>query len=316
MSSGFKVYDSAKKLPDTWDKIAEKHIFIKKDFLIFLESVNYCRQNYHINEKESIIMVSYKLKLNLLTFSSRFKLNFTITIIGIPLSIACTGFVCGKDGLKILSSYLKQFPLVLILNTEGELPIPKAYTLSSYSMELKKDFYSLFNSLKSRYRRRLKIALSKLDNLKITKLYKKDFSKEHYDLYEQVYERSEGKLEKLSIEFFKNMDAEIYQIHGKNGILLAFFQIKQVDRELIFMFCGVDRENNIKYDTYLNMLIYILKLAYAGHCRRLHLGQTCGYSKSRLGAEKDEKYMHLASCIIPDFICKILLNILGKRREE
>ena len=32
MNSGFKVYDSAKKLPDTWDKIAEKHIFIKKDF--------------------------------------------------------------------------------------------------------------------------------------------------------------------------------------------------------------------------------------------------------------------------------------------
>ena len=32
MKSGFKVYDSAKKLPDTWDEIAAKKVFIKKDF--------------------------------------------------------------------------------------------------------------------------------------------------------------------------------------------------------------------------------------------------------------------------------------------
>lgn len=315
MKPGFKVYDSAKKLPAAWDYIAQNKIFIKRDFLIFLEEVNYCNQTYHINEEENIIMVSYKLKLNLLTFSSKLKCDFNIRIAGIPLSIACEGFVCADDDLEKLAKYLKSFPLILILNTDGKLPLAKADTLGTYSIELKGDFDLFFSSLKSRYRRRLKMALAKADYLEFNKLSRQNFQKEHYALYEQVYERSEGRLEKLSIEYFRKMDAQIYEIRGKEGELSAFLQIKQIDKELVFLFCGIDKESNRKYDTYLNMLIYMAKLAYEKKCVKLHLGQTTGYSKSRLSAKKDKKYMHLASSIIPETLCKALLKLLGNKED-
>ena len=303
MKLGFKVYDSAKKLPDTWDEIAAKKVFIKRDFLNFLEEVNYCNQSYHINEEEKIIMVSYKLKLDLLTFSSSLKLDFNIRVVGIPLSIACEGFVCAEGKL-------------LVLNTDGRLPIARANTLGSYVMEIDKDFDGIFMSLKSRYRRRLRQALAKSEYLQISNLANENFQEQHYGLYEQVYERSEGRLEKLKPEYFYKMDAQMYEIKGSEGELLAFFQIKQIDKEMVFLFCGVDKESNKKYDTYLNMLIYMVKLAYEKQCIRLHLGQTTGYSKSRLGAKKEIKYMHLASNIIPDAVCKKLLDMLGNKEDQ
>ena len=161
MNLGFKVYDSAKNLPDIWDKIAAEKSFIKRDFLIFLEEINYCNQSYHINEEANIIIVSYKLKLDLLTFSSKLKLDFNIRVVGIPLSIACEGFVCAEDKKDALSMYLKTFPLVLVLNTDGMLPLAKAHTLASYIMELQNDFDLIFAGLKSRYRRRLRRAITK-----------------------------------------------------------------------------------------------------------------------------------------------------------
>ena len=315
MNLGFKVYDSAKNLPDIWDKIAAEKLFIKKDFLIFLENINYCNQSYHINEDANIIMVSYKLKIDLLTFKSKLKFNFNIMVVGIPLSIACEGFVCEKDKLEYLSLYLRTFPLVLVLNTDGMLPIAKAATLATYVIKLPKNFDLIFAGLKSRYRRRLRQAIIKSKYLKITELEKNNFLTKHYALYEQVYERSEGRLEKLNMEYFLKMDAKIYEIKGREDELLAFFQIKQIDKEMVFLFCGVDKESNKKYDTYLNMLIYIVKLACEKQCEKIHLGQTTEYSKSRLGAKKDKKYMHLASSIVPDAICKMLLKILGNKED-
>jgi hypothetical protein len=315
MNSSFTVYNSAKKLPYIWDKIAGDNIFIKRDFLIFLEEVNYCKQDYHINEEKNIIMVTYRLKLNLFTFSSKLKLEFNIRVLGIPLSISCAGFVCGDNNLESLSLYLKTFRLMLILNTDGKLPLPKACTLGTYTMELKGDFELFFTNLRSRHRRRLKRAIDKSNDLNITKLSKQNFQKEHYSLYEQVYERSEGRLEKLNIEYFQKMNAEIYEVRGANNELVAFFQIKQIEKELIFLFCGVDKANNRKYDTYLNMLLYIVRLAYEKQCSRLHLGQTTGYSKSRLGAKKDIRYMHLTSSFIPSAVCKMLLDMLGYKED-
>ena len=64
------------------------------------------------------------------------------------------------------------------------------------------------------------------------------------------------------------------------------------------------------------MLIYMVRLAYEKQCIRLHLGQTTGYSKSRLGAKKEIKYMHLASNIIPDAVCKKLLDMLGNKEDQ
>lgn len=315
MICGFKVYDSAKKLPDCWDEIAKDNVLMKKAFLMFLEEVNYCRQSYHLDEENNIIMVSYRLKLNLFTFSTSFGPDFDIRVAGIPLSVAAPGFVCSEDGLSILAAYLESFPLILILNTDGRLPVPKAHTLGTYSMELREDFDFFFKSLKSRHRRRLKRALSKAEDLKISELPNRDFNKEHYSLYEQVYKRSEGKLEKLKIEYFQRMDAKMYQIRGMDNELSAFFQIKQVEKEMVFLFCGVDKESNRKYDTYLNMLIYMVKLAYEKQCLRLHLGQTTAYSKSRLGAKKEVKYMHLASGFIPKVLCEMLLSILGNKED-
>lgn len=143
-----------------------------------------------------------------------------------------------------------------------------------------------------------------------------EFGAAHFALYEQVYNRSEGKLEKLNAEYFRQMDAALYEV-SHQGKLLAFFQVKQVQDEFIFLFCGVDKEKNLIFDTYLNLLRKIIELAKDGKAKKVHLGQTTSYSKSCAGAVLKERYMHLAGWCLPKWLArKDVTGIRDKVRKS
>lgn len=312
MDKDFVIYKSAELLPQSWDNIADKNIFLKKDFLIFLENVNPCKQEYHLCERRNIIMVCYKLGVDILSFKNG-GLKVPLRIVGIPVSLSSPGFVCPNESLGFFEKYLNSFPFLLILNTYKELSLPSASTLATYEMEISdENFEDYLNKLKSNQRRRIKKAISKGKKLEFKPILSNEFSDAHLKLYNEVFERSEGRLEKLSIEYFQKMPAEIVEINCEKN-LLGFLQMKQIEGELVFLFCGISKEKNLKYDTYLNLLIYILKTAIERKLSKVHLGQTTDYSKTRVGGEKKPRYMHIAGYMIPKKSAQILMNFFGNK---
>lgn len=303
----FKIYTKAKELPKEWD-LFTKNPFQKREFLTFLEEVNPCNQKYHINTEEKIILITYRLKLNILSFSGK-KLNIPINILGIPLSIATCGYSCDIKKIDILEKYIKNFGLLLILNTDGQLDIPTALTLPNFIVKAPISLDEHIAKMRSHYRYRAKKAIARGSNLHFAEIKPKDFSEKLYGFYEEVYERSEGKLEKLNIDFFRKCDAKLCKISDEQGEI-GFFQYKKIDNNLIFLFCGFDHSKNKKYDLYLNILIKLIELG-AG-MEQIHFGQTTEYSKSRLGAESSNLYIHL-QCKIPQKISTYILGLLGNK---
>ncbi len=316
MMSDFEVYTKADELPKEWDLIAGGHIFMKREFLVFLERVNYCRQKYYIAKDKGIIWMSYRLKIDIASFTRHLSLKMPIRILGLPISLSVPAYICPDEHMGFLRKYLQSFPLLLVLNTDGALSEARGKTLPAYVIEDLYDFKTYFDDylskINSNERRRLKKALGKSDKLDIRKISREDFSLEHYKLYEQVYNRSKAKLEKLSIEYFKEMDASIYEVRAGAGTLLAFCQLKIIQDEMIFLFCGLDKESNQYYDTYINMLLFMLELACDNSCKRLHLGQTTAYSKTLIGAFKEEKSLHICGYLLPYSIRRYLAGTLGR----
>lgn len=304
---GFKQYDKAEDLPPLWDSIMEND-FQRRTFLSFLEKVNPCNQRYHLYEEKGIALITYRLKLDFFTFREKYSLALPITVVGVPLSIASAGYVVKDEAIPELAAYLRHFPLLLVLNSSGELPLPKGKTLPTFELEHYNDLEMHLGRMRSHYRYRLKKARKRGRVLLFEKINPSDFDMDMYHLYEEVYERSEGKLEKLSIDFFRQCDASLYVVFDEHRNKIAFFQYKESEKELVFLFCGLDHQKNARYDLYLNILLKILKL---GEGKKIHLGQTAAYSKQRVGAEKKERYMHIGSRFLP----KVFLSRLVKGLE-
>ena len=307
---GFDIFECAGELPSLWDDLAENS-FQERKFLSFLEKVNPCGQRYHLNRERGILLITYRLALNLLTFTGQ-TVRVKITIAGIPLSVASAGYVCPEDGRGLLSDYLRSFPLILVLNTAGELPLPKGKTLPNYVVRLN-CLDEHINAMRSHYRYRAKKALKKSKGLCFEKIPNEHFDEELYGFYEEVYERSEGKLEKLTMDFFKRCDAQLYRILNENGEKIGFFLTREEQREYMFLFCGFSHRLNMEYDIYMNIILKVLELGQG--YRRIHLGQTTAYTKQRLGAEPESLYFHLASRWIPQKFLQKLADILSYRAE-
>lgn len=291
----FKIFARAEDLPPLWDDLTE-NFFQKRSFLSFLEEANPCDQRYHLNEAEGIVLVTYRLWLDILTFSEKFCIKIPIKIAGIPLSVASAGYCCPRASLATLSAYLQTFGLILILNTDGGLFLPKGLTLPTFELSVDTPEGHL-SRMRSHYRYRIRKAIRRGKGLRFEKMENEDLDLKMYRYYEEVYERSEGKLEKLRIDFFRRCPAQLYRIKDEQDVSVGFFQIKESSDELIFLFCGFDHTKNKAYDLYLNILIKLIEL---GQGKKIFLGQTTSYSKSRVGATPKALYFHLASRYLPD----------------
>lgn len=398
--SDFEVLDDASMLSEEWDNIAADNILLKKSSLMHLQNVNPCSQRYYINEKEKIIFVSYRLRLNIFTLKRGLDLRLPVTIIGIPCSVSYKGYSYIKDEEFIKSdrssgvhrvshvnrlSKLSAGPvsgkvgilqegigslngIKLVLNADDDLSFSRGFTLPQYILDIRwSSFDEYIGNMRSHYRYRMKKALSSGADMKarilitdtekmnedeiqdmhadtervmeqkisyISKLEEdtdSSFPLEMYRLYEEVYENSKDKLEKLDIEFFRTFPSTIitfYIEEGGNTLPAGFIQIKEnklkksntpskmpgrndnlnnhdrredsthahcSDNELIFMFAGLNHALNLKYDIYLNMLLYMIRYAIENGYRSIDLGQTTMDTKLKLGAVSRPKYMYLTS---------------------
>jgi hypothetical protein len=291
----FKIYYRAEELPKLWDELAGDNIFLKRAVLNSLEALNPCSQSYHMNEDFSLAFVRYKIELDLFTFSKSLKLRVPMNIIGIALSVSKSGFTVDAHKLEELSSYIKSFKgLQVVLNSTAALKLPTGRTLPVCLLQIKwQSFQQYIDSMRSNYRHRVHKALKKFSNVEIEKLEdNSSFDKDMYKLYEEVYENSKEKLEKLSIEFFRKFPAVIFKFTADSRTL-GFVQLIENGEEIIFLLGGFDHSLNTSYDSYMNMLLFIIEYGIKNNFKYIDLGQTAEETKLKLGAVQQGRNMHV-----------------------
>ncbi len=296
-----KYINSAKNLIEEWDQLADNY-YQKKEFLLHSEKYNYCNQRYYLlfdNDKLMAAAIMYSLRLDLLTFV-RLKSPIKMNIIGIPASVSSQG-IFGKDEcLESLKNhiYKKEKGFILFINLENKpinTFIASGKTLPTIILENKFESYSDYKSaLKHNYRRRLnKLSLAQGIEIKISSC--SNFNKEMHNQYLAVYNNSKDKLEKLSLEFFKNLPANfILTIISKEEKVLGWNIALEDNENLYFFLGGIDYQYNKSNNTYFSLLSLLVKYGIDKGFTTIDLGQTAEIPKMRTGGKVQNLYMEAA----------------------
>lgn len=298
----YKKIQFAKDLPEEWDKLCEKNIYMSKAFMAFMERVNYCNQSYHLFYKNGELYTGFMMferRFNLFIFTDKYKINCHMKFIYLPLSVSHSSVVFHED-TKELNQVLKKMKGIKILINIGEEELDsfvKGHYLPICVIENKwKTFDEYLKSMRSGYRRRINQALKKGNDIEYEFLESnKDFTDEMYQLYEQVFNHSQYSLEKLTADFFRNDISKtlLLKINGKTEAFIQIIEDIKNDM-LIFEFCGYNYEIAHTYDIYHNMLIRITQYAIEHNFKYIQLGQTAYDAKLKFGANIYNNYFLLA----------------------
>lgn len=233
---------------------------------------------------------AYDLSLNIFTFGKA-VLRLPFTIIGPPASVDQTGFY-GSLG-KLADYYTARKGNHLALN----LPAPLigrgvcAQTLSTAVLfNTFKDFDDYMAALRSPYRRRIRLAQSKISGLFWEQLPSGAFDDSLYALYLQVLAKSDFPLETLGVAFFRSCPGTIFVLRA-NGRPLAFVLLEHREGRTDFLLGGMDYAQRDARDLYMNMLVKVVEEGIGHGSGEIHLGQTAEESKCRLGAILVPRYM-------------------------
>lgn len=292
----FKVYSTVNELPAAWDNMLKDNFFLNRNSLINLAILNSSHQSYHINEEDRIAFVGYKIDLNLVTLSKKLSIKVPVNIIGIPLSVSMCGYFAENEEARFkLSNYIRSLEgLYIILNSEHHIGLPKRTMLPECIMEIEwRTREEYISSLRSNYRYRIKKAIKKSSEIQVEELKNNcAFDQEMYKLYEEVYNNSKARLEKLDIKFFKNYPSKIFKF-TLEGKPVAFIQLMENKDELIYLFDGFRHDLNRQYDLYMNMLLKVIDYGIENGFKYINFGQTSEETKLKLGAQCHERYMYV-----------------------
>jgi hypothetical protein len=113
-----------------------------------------------------------------------------------------------------------------------------------------------------------------------------------YDQYLGVLKRSKGKLETLSLEFFRNLPScfNLTAYYNKEK-LIGWYISSTFNEKFYFFMGGIDYRQNRKYNTYFNILLSVVKEGIEKRASLIDLGQTAEIPKLRLGGKPVEKTM-------------------------
>ncbi len=274
--------------------------------------INQCCSKDHqvkIRKGKNYHCTYYKIKMNMLSFlGSGFYLP--LTMIAPPASVDAVGFT--GDIVEMIEDFSGEKGSYLILNLHKQqldlLPQGISYGKTLPSCIFYNDFSTFEDyliSLRSSYRRRVKQALTRSQQVKVKTINPSDFNEQLYNLYLNVLEKSSYKLETLPLEFFRNHRLQI-DVFTLEDMPIAFVSTYRDTEELDFIFGGMDYSYLKKYDLYFKMLLFIIDLAIKENCPRINLGQTAVYAKTFLGAKLEERYIAFFSCN------KLMNFIVGK----
>lgn len=290
----------AVNLPDSWDEVAD-HYFQERAFLAHCETWNPCRQSYRLAMRGGRLVagaVQYELRLSLLTFA-KIDLPVTMRIAGVPCSVSQPGLIGSKPEARVLLDNLRQEKqgFLLALNLDGKALVPEGFTAArTLPTVVIEPFCHTWNeyldSMRSDYRRRVRKILAGSDRLTIGTAPCREFSPEHLHLYLQVWGRSDAKLEKLNLDFFRNLPRDFSMITADlDGRLVGWAIVLETAAGLDFFLGGVDYETNLEQTVYRRLLVEIVRKGIESGAARIDLGQTAEVPKMRLGGICRSRHM-------------------------
>lgn len=296
----FKCIHKLSELSEEWDKLADNY-FQQTKFLAHAEKYNPCNQRYYVcienGEIVSAAMV-YSLRLDIFTYIN-IKSPLKMNIVGIPCSVSSQG-VFGKHSgaIEALKNHIYEVEkgFVLILNLEEKpsessnasgITLPTIILSNQYS-----DWNNYLASLRSNYRRRLKLINQENKELRFEKKPCSAFTEEMHRQYMEVYIRSNGKLEKLGFDFFRNLPAEfILTVCYINESLIGWNIALENNYIYYFFLGGIDYKQNKIYNTYLRLLSQLIRDGIERKAEFIELGQTAEIAKMRMGGKPKSLYM-------------------------
>lgn len=293
--------DSANKLSNQWDNACIS-IFQKKEFLVHLETYNPCQQRYYElyeGEEFKAGCVVYSIKTNIFTFSSK-EIPFQLSIIGLPVSVSPQGIVGDYTYFEALIHHVldNEKGFVQIQNASADVRVKRMIAMRAMpGLELKLPghaFEDYLSFMRSGYRRRVKQALHLGVHIRVEHGSCQRLTNEHYQLYIDVMNATNTRLETLSYESFKYMPAQfvLTTLYVQEGILAWHITCKE-GIKLTYYFGGLNYALRDKYHGYYNNLLGIIQEAYAQGCHHIDMGQTAELPKKRLGASTVEMQLFI-----------------------
>lgn len=288
----------AEELPEQWDALTADY-YQTREFLSHCQAYNPCRQRYYLcSEGGSLAAgaVVYTIRLDLFTYRG-VSSPVTTQIVGIPASVASAGLT-GDPALhgRFLTRILAYEPgLVACLNLESIPPGSPMFPGRTWpDLVLANRFSSweeYISALRSDYRRRLMRVLADASRYEIQRSSCQTFTNEMHRLYLNVFDRSEGKLERLEAPFFRNLPASFRLTTYAAGGMVRGWTITAGDTSRFHFFLGGQDYAHDPTSLYLVKLLDIIRTGIGLGAPTIDLGQSAEIPKMRLGARPREKYM-------------------------
>jgi predicted N-acyltransferase len=160
-------------------------------------------------------------------------------------------------------------------------------------------------ALRSRYRKKIIVSLEKFHrrHIEVSVLtepreIRAVYGLELHNLYNQVFDRSHMKLERLSIEFFHELatrlegHVELFLL-SEAGSIIAFGWCLEAGSTYHMLYMGLDDERNAESDLYFNLNYAVLDRALRKGVAKIQMGQTASAFKARLGCHPEALYMFI-----------------------
>jgi hypothetical protein len=217
---------------------------------------------------------------------------------GIPCSVSASGIIGNPNYLPQMIRYIKtrEKGLLLFLNLAFKIEEENMiFGKTLPTIILTNNFRSwddYMGSMKANYRRRVRQLSSPFSGIQKQQFACSRFDSLMYDQYLEVLKRSKGKLETLSLEFFRNLPSNFNLTAFYSAEKLIGWYISSTFHEKFYFFLGgVDYKVNRQFNTYFNILANLIKEGIEKGASVIDLGQTAEIPKLRLGGKLVEKTM-------------------------
>ncbi|MFZ1376061.1 MAG: GNAT family N-acetyltransferase [Geothrix sp.] len=319
--AGLQILDRAADLPAEWDTLSGDNFYLRSTFLQFIETVDSCEQRYCIFRDargviDTILMTYVRHDFNLFMFTP-IRAALRVTFIYVPLSVTRPGYAGHEQMLPEVAAYLRAIKgYKVFLNTRRGFRLEgfaQTTTFPRCMLRLRWNrFEDYLESMRSGYRRRYRIALRKSQPLTYRMLAdNREFNDELYRLYEQVYDNSPYRIEKLSKSFFQGPHCKIF-VYELAARPVGFVQLIENGSELIFEFVGFDHALNGQYDIYISLLLRIVEHGIANGFKIINFGQTADEAKLKLGSRYRPLFALLHhSNVVTNFLTRLFINAIG-----
>ena len=295
----FKCIQKTSLLPQAWNQLADNY-FQQVSFLLHTETYNSCQQRYYLcSEDEKLIScaIVYTLRLDFLTYLN-IKSPIKMQIIGVPCSVSASGIFGDKEAIELLKEHIFNVEkgFILVLNLKDR-PLTGSDAIGSTLPTIVLANYfdtwdSYCISLRANYRRRLKQILQADRDLIFEKKPCREFTEGMYRLYLDVYKRSSGKLEKLTLDFFRQLPPVfVLTVCSKNGVVIGWNIGLAHQNTYYFFLGGIDYLYNSSSMTYFRLLDIIIQDGIEQKSTLIELGQTAEIPKLRMGGSPVPLFM-------------------------